>query len=472
MHKITKPAVREIIEDFACEIKQRKIPMEPPNEIVIDFRDELKNRKARKIFEVPIGILRYRKNNGRISSDVLDYEKNHALLDEKTSEAQKIIRDFLERKDIEKTKDLKNQILHKGQLEPAIITCDGFLINGNRRKMVMEILNSTTEYINKFMFMKVVILPGKDDEGGPPNLYEIEKIENRYQYQSTGKAEYYGFDKALSMRRKIELGMPLEEQLRDDPRYAHLSKKEFENEKEREEEEYLKPLECVDRYLAHLEREGLYGTISTGMADREGRWQAFIDYYQNVYKKLENDKERIKLGIEEDEIGKIEDAAFKIIRKRDLSNLGKLHKVMRDLPKYLKNDESKKELFKLNKIELSLERKESIDNDGNEYDERTLDNIWGKKYANDILRRVSTAIATYEIKHEIETPLELLKAALKKLNHENMDAARLTISDLPEARTLAFNIKKRADELESEFYHCEKDIKKDVMLLAQKHKKH
>jgi hypothetical protein len=145
---------------------------------------------------------------------------------------------------------------------------------------------------------------------------------------------------------------------------------------------------------------------------------------------------------------------------------------MRDLPKYLKNDESKKELFKLNKIELSLERKESIDNDGNEYDERTLDNIWGKKYANDILRRVSTAIATYEIKHEIETPLELLKAALKKLNHENMDAARLTISDLPEARTLAFNIKKRADELESEFYHCEKDIKKDVMLLAQKHKKH
>jgi predicted ATPase len=472
MNKITKPALREIIEDFACEIKQRKELTPAPNEIVIDFRDEIKNRKARKIYEVPIELLRYRKNNGRISSDVLDYEKNHALLDEKTREAQKIIRDFLERKDIEKTKDLKNQILHKGQLEPAIITCDGFLINGNRRKMVMEILNITPEHINKFLFMKVVILPGKDDEGGPPTLYEIEKIENRYQYQSTGKAEYYGFDRALSMRRKIDLGMPLEEQLRDDPRYAHLSKREFENEKRREEEEYLKPLECVDRYLAHLGREGLYGTVSTGMADREGRWQAFIDYYQHVYKKLENEKERINLKIEEDEIGKIEDAAFKIIRKRDLSNLGKVHKVMRDLSKYLKNDESKKELFKLNKIDLTLERKESIDVDGNEYDERTLDNIWGKKYANDILRRVNRVKETYEIQRELETPLELLKAALKKLNHENMDATRLPISDLSEARMLAFKIKKRADELESEFFHCEKDIKKDVKLLAQKHKKH
>ena len=82
MNKITKPSLREIVEDFACEIKQRKELTPPPNEIVIDFRDELKNRKARKIYEVPIELLRYRKNNGRISSDVLDYEKNHALLDE------------------------------------------------------------------------------------------------------------------------------------------------------------------------------------------------------------------------------------------------------------------------------------------------------------------------------------------------------------------------------------------------------
>ena len=47
---------------------------------------------------------------------------------------------------------------------------------------------------DKFQTMKVVVLPGKTDEGGPPTLKEIEQIENRYQLQTEGKAEYYGFD--------------------------------------------------------------------------------------------------------------------------------------------------------------------------------------------------------------------------------------------------------------------------------------
>jgi len=73
--------------------------------------------------------------------------------------------------------------------------------------------------------MKVVILPGKDStkEGGPPTLLEIEKIENRYQLQSDGKSEYYGFDRALSIKRKIQIGLSLEDQLRDDPRYAEAT---------------------------------------------------------------------------------------------------------------------------------------------------------------------------------------------------------------------------------------------------------
>lgn len=470
MNKIYKPPIREIIEDFACEIKERKILTQPPDKIVIDFRDELKNQKPRDIYEVPIELLRYRKNNGRISSDVFDYEKNTALLDESTKEAQKIIRDFLARKDKEKTDDLKNQILHKGQLEPAIITCDGFLINGNRRKMVMETLNNTPEHRNIFKFMKVVILPGKDDEGGPPTLYEIEKVENRYQLQSTGKAEYYGFDRALSMRRKENLGMSLDEQLLDDPAFVQLPKKEFEKAVKKIQEDYLKPLECVDRYLAYLGREGLYGTISLGMADPEGRWQAFIDYYKNLYKKLESEKDRIKLGIEEDEIGKIEDVAFKIIRKRDLPNIGKVHKVMRDLPKFLKNEASKKELFKLRKIDLTLKKEERIDEKGSEYDERILDKIWGKKHAKDIIWHVKKAKDSYEIQKELETPLSLLGAAFKKLNHENMDTNFIKVSDLPKARKLAFEIKKRADELESEFFNLEKNTKKDIKILTHKYK--
>jgi len=40
----------------------------------------------------------------------------------------------------------------------------------------------------KFTNMNVVILPGKDDMGGPPTYLEIEQIENRYQLQGEAEA--------------------------------------------------------------------------------------------------------------------------------------------------------------------------------------------------------------------------------------------------------------------------------------------
>ncbi len=109
-----------------------------------------------------------------------------------------------------------------------------------------------------------------------------------------------------------------------------------------------------DRYLETLDREGLYTTIASGIGDREGRWQAFLDYYNHVYKKIIDSKQRIDLGVSENEVGKIEDVAFKIIRKREFKGLGKAHQIIRDLSKWIKNPKAKKELFELNKISHDL----------------------------------------------------------------------------------------------------------------------
>lgn len=462
MIKLTKSKTREIIDDFAKEIAKRKELGPKPAKTVIDFRNERRSGFERDIFYVPIEYLRYRKDNGRISSDVINYEKNNGLLDEKSKRAQEIVKSFLEEKDKEKTKELIRSIEHDGQREPSIITCDGFLINGNRRKMVMEKLANVPKYRGdpKFTNMKVVILPGKDDMGGPPTLLEIEQIENRYQLQSEAKADYYAFDRAISMRRKIEFGMSLEEQLRDDPIYAGLGEKKFREEVRKFEYEYLKPLECIDRYLSYLGREKLYSTVSTGLGDPEGRWQAFLDYYKFVYQKLIDEKRRIKLGIREDEIGKVEDVAFKIIRKREFPDLPKVHKIMRELPKWLGNKDSKKELLNLVDIDLKLPRKDTFGANGKECDERIKDRIWGKKHATTIIRHVKKAKYAYEHKKERETPLTLLEAALKKLNHENMDPTALSIGDYSKAMKLTKKIQERAHELESKFYHLEKKSRK------------
>ena len=226
MAHITQSPTREIVSDFAKEIRTKRRRTVKPSKTVINFRTDIKDGVERDVWRVPIEILRYRKDNGRIASDVLDYEKNVGILHEADEDAQAKIAEFLKHKDPEKTNILRKSLLHDGQREPAIITCDGFLINGNRRKMVMEELRREFPDNQNFEFMKVVILPGPDDpnEGGPPTLLEIESIENRYQLQSDGKSEYYGFDRALSIKRKIEIGLSLEAQLRDDPRFAEVAR--------------------------------------------------------------------------------------------------------------------------------------------------------------------------------------------------------------------------------------------------------
>src|SRR6266487_3348957 len=168
MVPITTNVKREIIEDFARLIREQKTRGAKPAKTVINFRTERIDGFERPIERVPLDLLRYRKDNGRIASDVLDYEKSQAPLDERDDEAQKILRKFLEDKDPEKTEILLKSMEHAGQIEPAIITCDGFLINGNRRKMVLEKLRERHKGHEEFASMKVVILPGPDDPGGPP----------------------------------------------------------------------------------------------------------------------------------------------------------------------------------------------------------------------------------------------------------------------------------------------------------------
>jgi len=461
MQKLTIDPKREIVRSFATEIKRRREKGVKPETHVIGFRDDLKTQKERTVWLVPLELLRFRKDNGRIASDITSYEKNIGRLDDSSEDSQNVIRRFLEEKDKEKTEELKRLIIHDGQREPAIITCDGFLINGNRRKMVMEMLNREAGAI-KYATMKVVILPDEGEEGGPPTLKDIERIENHYQLQSDGKADYYAFDKALSMKRKERCGMTLEEQLQDDPQYAHLEGKEFKRAVEKVRNESLGPLECIDRYLDKLNREKLYSTVSTGLGDPEGRWQAFLDYYQFVYKKLKDPNERLKLKLCEDEVGKVEDVAFKLIRKRDFSKINgspKVHKLMRDLPNMLENGEAKRELFKINQISQDLKEKRQ-DANGNEHDERTIDKFWGGENEQQIFHHLATARMLQTQKTELETPLHLLEVALSKITHKDMDVSAVNALEYERAMKLTKDIQREAHELECEFYDLMKERNK------------
>lgn len=449
---------RPIIREFADDVHATRI--EIPNQKPIPFRDDKVKSKVRKAFKVPIDHLRFRKDNGRIASDVFTYESSKGPLNEATDYGQSLLKRFLEQKDPEPTEELVNSLFKDGQDEMAVITIDGFLINGNRRKMAFEKLLRKYPGDERFKYLEVVILPGHSSEEPSPTFLDIEQLENRYQYQRTGKAEYYNFDKALSIKRKIELGMTLEEQLFDDPNFHNLTGNSLRKKITEFDDKYLKPLQCIDKYLAYLKRPGHYNTISEGRTDSEGRWQAFLDYYNNVYKKLQNDRLRTKMGIDEDEIGKIENIAFKIIRKREFGDgvKQKLHQIMRDIPRLISNENSKKELFKLINIDFDLPLSETTDEEGNSIDEKTKDIIWSNKNATEVIWHVKKAYDILEQKKESDTPIELLRSAYDKLTHGNMDVKVIKKDRIEEAMKLTRSIQARANELEHLLYENKKKI--------------
>lgn len=449
--------IRKINEEFAKEIDTFKSDAARPSKDVIYFRDWASKEVESQVYWVPTRLLRFRKNNGRIASDVESYKKSHSDFDESDDFGQDILRSFLELKDPKKTTELIKSIQHAGQREPAIITADGFLINGNRRKMAIESLFEEKGE-DRFKNMKVVILPGKngDTRGGPPTLSEIDSIENRYQSHSEGKSEYSMFDTAISIRRKIERGFSLEDQMREESEFSGLSPKEFKKEVEKRREKYLAPLDSIDRYLMILNRESDYSSISMGSYDREGRWQAFTDYTKHVKSKLDDTNKRAQMGITKYDVGDIEDIAFKLIRQRKLGNLQKVHMVMRQFHKLIAHEESREQLMKLSKIDMELADEDRYDDDGIELDDRQQDKVWSKLNQEKIIRRLKKAIVELDNSKESETPKNLLEAALKKLNHKNLEPEALDPANIPEVLRILNTIEKRAKELNTIFYQIHK----------------
>jgi len=326
--------------------------------------------------------------------------------------------------------------------------------------MVLEKLGEQNLGSEQYQYMKVVVLPGPDDEGGPPTLLDIERLENRYQLQSEGKSEYYGFDRALSMKRKMELGFSLEEQLRDDPLYANVSPKELSQAARRYKSEYLLPLECSERYLSYFGREGMYATISEGQFDKAGRWEAFKDY-SKAYQRITDRNWQIENEFDEEDVGAIEDAAFKLIRLRVLPGLPKAHQIMRKLPRFCADKDSKKEILKISsEAESGLPRQEQFDAQGNALGPDDIDRKWAERTKQTLTHRARKALQYVDTSDEKETPLALLEAAYKKLTHDDLKLSSVNISDLGKARELAVSIQARGHEIEKEIYKYEKQWNK------------
>ena len=71
MPPIAVDVKRAIVDDFARLIRERQTTGPKPATAVIHFRNEKRDQVERPVMVVPISLLRYRADNGRIASDVM-----------------------------------------------------------------------------------------------------------------------------------------------------------------------------------------------------------------------------------------------------------------------------------------------------------------------------------------------------------------------------------------------------------------
>jgi len=99
-------------------------------------------KKIVPFYKFPLKLLYYNINNGRFAAEKRKREKDIGReLNSLDKEDTKQIKDLLLRIFPDKTKALKEDIRKKGQMEPGVITFDGFVINGNRRMAIFEDLH-------------------------------------------------------------------------------------------------------------------------------------------------------------------------------------------------------------------------------------------------------------------------------------------------------------------------------------------
>lgn len=216
-------------------------------------------------FRLPIELLRYYLNNGRLAIDLQEWEKeSKRKLDPDQEEDARVIFDKLVNLDPSKTKNLKDDIEKKGQMEPGVITNDGYVVNGNRRMAVLQQLNSE-QHLKKWEYLEAVRLPKNISEK------DLWRLEAGLQLSKDKIAEYHPVNELLKIKQGIDTG------LTTDQIAAALYGRTIE-----EIEESLDRLVLIDNFLEFFGQPKNYGLIRTF-----GLHEYFIDIQKNIMNQWE-----------------------------------------------------------------------------------------------------------------------------------------------------------------------------------------
>ena len=424
----------EINSNFEENVKNYAVPIEG-KKITIKYRNWKADKISSQVYKIPYEFCRFRLENGRISIDVSSEEATKTILKADNPEHQKLIASYLKRNS--KNETLKGLLAKDGQTDPAIITADGFLINGNRRRLTIEELYKET-FEDRFKTIEIVILPGSKDPERP-SLEDIAMLEYREQVQSDGKSEYSDMAKALTIRKNIRDGLPLVKMMKDNPQYSNLSDRAFEVDRKNLERDTVGVLKEVDSFLKAHKMSGNYKMVET-------KWDSFREINQKVLSRLKDESYLSKHHIEEDQIGEVVEACHTIMKLKNpkIINKDRHTGFIRQINNWILN--AKDEFLELSEIP-------EIGDHITDPKEREKEwEIERSEQAENIVKKVNALSLK---KKDQEGPIKKLEAILSMLDHKFLEDEKINnmpIDELDTAIRLTNSIQTENKNLQQTFY--------------------
>ena len=206
------------------------------------------------VYKIPLEFLAYNVENGRISSLVKSYKREHGNLDMSRNEDAQKIAQFLFESSEDRNKKTMRDLAQNGQLEPGIITMDGVIVDGNRRASLLRKITESPDYDqttkDRCSYFLARILPEDADEK------EILRLETSYQMGADSKVDYNPIEKYLHTRDMKEKNFSIE-QIAE---YMGLSSN-------KEIILNLEIMDLIDSYLETYEYDGIYTRLPRGCED-------------------------------------------------------------------------------------------------------------------------------------------------------------------------------------------------------------
>lgn len=372
--------------------------------IELPWEDEL---RSMPVFKIPLKYLVYNKYNGRILSRTKSLETQGHMIDVESEEGKKLIEKLLWESKIDKNKKTLESLKKYGQEKIGIITKDGIVIDGNRRTMLLNRIE-TKDYF------KAAVLPVELED----NPLEIEKLETSYQMGEDEKLSYNPIEKYLKVK---ELMKKLSSTYDEKESIGKIV--EWMNETDTEIKKYIAVMKTMDDYLESLEYNGIY----TQLDGREDQLINLTKWLNNFYG---CESKRAFDGYSDDDVDDLKNIAYDYIRaKYEGKSFRKLADGNRETHLF-GNEEIWRKFSEIHfpKIEKVLDEESDIDYDSkdieahlNERDKMYKESV--ETFLDENLNEHHQLIKNLQYKNEPAKLIKNAKKAIEAINpsHEVID---------------------------------------------------